>query len=237
MNRQSLEGLLKKIAAFGNQSLRTILTPITKIVFLNINDSRETIRKKIEDSGYSFFPVYVENKENILGIIHVKELLLQALSDKKIDLSENLREPVYFSDTMTVHQIYDIFFQSGTKAAFVIDKNKNVIGVITLKDVIRTFLGHIPGDEDLNEPYFIKRSDGSWLLDGMMPSVELKKLLELKRLPGEEKKSYETLGGFIMDYLGKIPALTESFQFENFNFEIVDMDGNRIDKVLVKQII
>ena len=140
MNRQSLELLLNNFLEMDSKKISSIMLKVSDVPFLDINDSRLTLKEKITKSKRTFYPVCSGNKENIIGIIHIKELLVGALSESKIDLTEGLHEPMYFNEDSSIHQVYDIFFQSKIGAAFIVDKENNVTGFVTLKEVTNTFL-------------------------------------------------------------------------------------------------
>ncbi len=140
MNRQSLELLLNNFAEMGSKKISSVMTNISEVSFLDINDRRQRLKEKIIKNKRTFYPVCSGNKENIIGIIHIKDLLIGALSESKIDLTEGLHEPMYFNDNSSIHQVYDIFFQSKIGAAFIVDKENNVTGFVTLKEVTNTFL-------------------------------------------------------------------------------------------------
>ena len=140
MNRQSLELLLNNFAEMGSKKISSAMSIISEVSFLDINDSRQELKRKIIKNKKTFYPVCSESKENILGIIHIKDLLVGALSESKIDLTEGLHEPMYFNEDTSIHQVYDIFFQSKIGAAFIVDNENIVIGFVTLKEVTNTFL-------------------------------------------------------------------------------------------------
>lgn len=235
MNKRSLEEVIKRISELGNECIKNIMTPISAVTALDINDSRETLKKKIRKSKRTFYPVYNTSPENVIGIIHIKDLLVSSLNNHEIDLGDGLHEPVYFNENTSIHQVYDIFYQSNTGAAFVVNKVNNVIGFITLRDITKAFLGNLQLEDDTIEPYFIQRQDGSWLIEGVMPICNFKKSFNIETLPNEEQYAFKTLGGFVMSYLGRVPSITESFEFAGYLFEVIDIDGNRIDKILLKK--
>lgn len=152
MNKKSLEELLRNIASAGNKNISSLMIKISEVTFLDTNDNRVILRDKIKKSKRTFYPVCEGSKENIIGIIHIKEILISALSDSKIDLRECLHEPVYFNEEFSIHQVYDIFFQSNTGAAFVVDKENNISGFITLKEITKAILGNLQFDDGLTEP-------------------------------------------------------------------------------------
>ncbi len=140
MNRQSLEQLFNNFSELDNKKISGIMSKVSEVPFLDVNDTRKLLKEKIAKGKRTFYPVCDGCKENILGIIHIKELLISALSDSKIDLREALHEPMYFNEESSVHKVYDIFFQSKIGAAFIVDKGNNVTGFVTMKEVTNIFL-------------------------------------------------------------------------------------------------
>jgi putative hemolysin len=126
-----------------------------------------------------------------------------------------------------------MFRESGTHIALITDEYGGIEGLVTLNDLIEAIVGNIPNEDDIEEPQIIQREDGSWLLDGLLSIDEFKELYEIEMLPNEEESGYHTLGGFIIESLGKIPQSGEYFTALNLRLEVMDMDGIRIDKVLV----
>ena len=144
MNKKPVKEIAGNISESGNESASRIMTKISEVTILAAISSREDLKEKIRKSKKTFYPVCEGCKENIIGIIHIKEILISALSDSEIDLKEGLHEPVYFSENSSISQAYDIFCQSDIGAAFIIDKGNNIIGFITIKDIIKCLLGNLP---------------------------------------------------------------------------------------------
>ena len=127
----------------------------------------------------------------------------------------------------------ELFKQSGTHIAFVVDEYGVVQGLVTLNDVMEVIIGDIPFADQPHELPAVQREDGSWLMDGMLPIEKFKEIFNLNYVPGEEQANYQTLGGFVITYLGRIPASADHFEWHNLRFEVMDMDGNRVDKMLI----
>jgi putative hemolysin len=138
---------------------------------------------------------------------------------------------------MPALKILELFKQSGAHIAMVIDEYGSVIGLVTLRDILEAIVGDLPPIENLNqEPMAVKREDGSWLLDGMLPTDEFRDIFHIGRLPEEDSGYYKTIGGFIMMRLGKIPSVADHFEWDGLRFEVIDMDENRVDKLMVTPI-
>ena len=172
--------------------------------------------------------------DNAVGIVRTQDLLIRQLSGEALNLLACLQQPVFVPETTSALKVVETFRQSRVHLALVIDEYGGVQGLVTLNKVLEEIIRHdlsLPSQNDA-EPQVIRREDGSWLLDGMLAVDRLKELLNLKALPGEEK-SYQTLGGFVMAHIDRVPIAGDHFEVESIRFEIMDMDGYRVDKVLV----
>jgi putative hemolysin len=144
-------------------------------------------------------------------------------------------EPLFVPRTVTALEVLESFKKSGQHIALVVDEYGGIEGLLTHHDILEAIAGDIPFDGKPTDPKAVQRHDGSWLLDGMMSVDEFKEIFQLEDLPGEKRDAYQTLGGFVFTRMGRIPAVTDSFEWNGLAFEVVDMDGKRIDKVLVRQ--
>jgi putative hemolysin len=203
------------------------MTPRTDIIWLDIDDSIEVIREKIGENDFSRFPVRQGTLDVILGIIKARDLLVPVLSGTKIDLKEILRPAFYVPETMLASRALEILKEKGTDMLLIIDEFGGLQGLLTINDILE----EIVGEMEIDEPQFMQRQDGSWLLDGMLEVDEFKDIFDFKTLPHENE--YETLSGFVMMSLGRVPQVTDYFEGNSYNFEVIDMDGRRVDKVLV----
>jgi putative hemolysin len=159
---------------------------------------------------------------------------LQCLAGEALDLKAALHEPLYVIESTTTLKVLELFKQTGQQAALVIQEYGDIEGLITLNDILEAIVGDISSHDDLDSAQVVQREDGSWLLDGMLPIEELKGILHIRALPEEEKGDYNTLAGFVLLQLGRIPKAADHFEWGSYRFEVVDMDGRRIDKVLVQ---
>jgi putative hemolysin len=153
-----------------------------------------------------------------------------------VDLTTTLQQPLYVPETMPALQVLERFKHSGTHTALVVDEYGGLQGLVTPTDILEAIVGDIPEEGELAEPSVVQREDGSWLVDGMMPVDEFKDLFHTGPLPGEEEHLYQTLSGFIMMQLGRIPAPADHFEWSGWHFEVMDMDGLRVDKVLLSPV-
>jgi len=212
----------------GSRRVFSLLTPRSEIVWLDVNDTPEEIRRTIEESLFSQFPVCEDSLDTVLGVIKARDLLLESLQGEPLQLKRNLQRVHYIPETAHASRALEIFKAGKAEMLMVIDEFGSVQGLLTISDILEEIVGDIQD----GEPQATQRQDGSWLLDGLLPEEDFKEIFNLRHLPDEDE--YETLGGFVMNYLGRVPQVSDSFEWNNLRFEIMDMDGHRIDKVLVQ---
>lgn len=225
--------MLNRVFRLGDRRVSALMTPRPDMVWLDLDDSAETNRRVITESAHSRFPVCQGELDNVLGILQVNELLAQCLSGKPLDLTASLRRPLYVPESTPGLKILELFKQSGTHIAIVVDEYGVIQGLVTLNDILEEIVGDIPSIDEIDEPQVVQREDGSWLLDGMLSVDEFFDLFEIEELPKDQRGNYHTMGGFVVNHLGRIPMAADHFEWRNMRFEVMDMDGNRVDKVLV----
>jgi len=219
--------MVEGVFSLGDQRVYSLMTPRTDVVYLDVNDSIEEIREKIANSEYSRFPVRQGTLDTIMGIVKARDLLVRSLSGEPIKLKDLLKPAFFIPETMFASRALEIFKEKGTELLLVIDEFGGLQGLLTINDIIEEIVGQI----ELEEPQATQRQDGSWLLDGMLEVDEFKEIFKLHGLPHEDE--YETLSGFVMMSLGRMPQSADHFEWHGLRFEIIDMDGRRVDKVLV----
>jgi putative hemolysin len=227
--------MVTRVFRLGDRPIKNLMTPRTSIAWLDADASLEETQREIMDSSYSRFPVGESSLDDCLGMLRVKDFLSAHLSGETIDLRAILQAPLFVADSTRVLNVLELFKQSGTHIALVTDEYGGIEGLVTLNDVIESIVGNLPNDDEISEPQVIQREDGSYLLDGLLAIDELKAILQRESLPEEEEGQYQTLGGYVMAYLGKIPTSGDHFEVENLRFEVMDMDGVRVDKVMVSK--
>jgi putative hemolysin len=227
------QDMVERVFHLGDQHVNALMTPRPDIIWLDLNDSAEMNRQKLIDSHHSRIPVCQETLDNILGVAHVTDILARSLAGDAIDLTTLLRQPLLIPETTHALRVLEMFKQSGTHIAMIVDEYGVIQGLVTLNDVMEVIIGDVPFADDPQESSAIQREDGSWLLDGMLAIEDLKEIFDFDQLPHEERGKYQTLAGFVIMQLGQIPRSADYFEWAGFRFEVIDMDGNRIDKVLV----
>jgi putative hemolysin len=224
---ESEQDMVEGVFSLGERRVYSLMTPRTEIVWLDIEDSIEEIRTKIAENEYSRFPVRQDTLDVILGIVKARDLLVVSLGGGPIKLKQSLKPAFFIPETMSAARALEIFKEKGTEMLLVIDEFGGLQGLLTVHDIIEEIVGEI----ELEEPQATQRQDGSWLLDGMLEVDEFKEIFNLPLLPHE--REYETLSGFVMVSLGRVPQTADQFEWHGLRFEVIDMDGRRVDKVLV----
>lgn len=233
---ESEQDMVEAVFQLGDKRARGLMTSRTRIVWLDVNDSVERIQSKLAESGHSRFPVCTGDLDNVVGIVHAKDLATSLLSGKKIDLQASMLPPAFVPHSTPALQVLEHIKQSGSHLVLVVDEYGGIDGLLTHHDILEAIAGDMPQGKTPLEPKAVQRSDGSWLLDGMLSVDEFKEIFKIEDLPGEKKDAFQTLGGFIFTQMGRVPSVSDYFEWNGLRFEVVDMDGKRIDKVLVASV-
>jgi putative hemolysin len=224
--------LVRSALQLDDRPVRELMTPRPKVVWLDADDPPEEIRRLVAESRHSYFPVARGDLDDLLGIASVKDAWVRQASGQPADLLGSLRPSPFVAEGAPATDALETFKRSGLPLALVIDERGHIEGLITLSDVLEALVGDVPEEDEPTEEAIVRREDGSWLVDGLLAAEELKERLGLKELPREEKAEYQTVGGMVMDTLGRVPAEGDRFAWEGYSFEVLDMDGRRVDKVL-----
>jgi putative hemolysin len=229
IEKQVVEGAF----SLDQLQVREIMTPRTRISWLNLADPDEVNWRKIVASSHSNFPAYESTRDNVVGMVSVKALWANLALAEKAELRHLLRPPLVVPGSMSATKLLETFKKTGKNIALVADEFGGIQGLASLTDVLEAIIGEVPSGDRPRRPQIQERDDGSWLVDGFVYIDDLKTQLQIRHLPGEESDEYQTLAGFILFQLGHIPAEGEKFECEGLRFEVVDMDKHRIDKVLI----
>ncbi|MDT3697098.1 MAG: hemolysin family protein [Ignavibacterium sp.] len=225
--------LLKRIFRFGDRKAYEIMTNRQDVIVINIKDPLDKIKQQVYENPFSRYPVYDETPDNIFGIFTIKDFFHSLSNKPDFRLKDILTQPLFIPDNLTGIKVFEKFQQTKTYVAIVIDEYGSFEGIITLHDLIENIFGDLPDKHEEEEIAIVKRDDGSLLIDGSILIDELKEHLNLIF---EDEENYSTLGGFMMYKLNRIPKAADRFEYKSCIFEIVDMDGKRVDKVLVTRI-
>ena len=227
------ESIMKRALRLGDRRVDELMTPRLKIVMLDLADSFEDSMRKMMASPHSYFPVYETNPDQVTGLISVKQLWQVLATGNRPDLRKMTLDPLFVMESTPSLKVLEMFKSSGKHLAIVIDEYGGTAGIITLIDVLEAIAGDIPDDEAKSEKSAVKRKDGTWLVEGMIGLQDMKDLFSFTSLPHEKDGGYQTLGGMIMMSVGRIPRETDVVLWQGWRFEVMDMDGRRVDKVLV----
>jgi putative hemolysin len=233
--RETERKMVENIFYLGDRRVETLMTARHNIVWLEVRDALEEIRRKLKESGFSRYPVAEKHLDNVIGFVRAKDLLAELLAGQPPNLKSILRPLLSVPESMPVWKMLEQFRETGTHIALIIDEHGGTQGLVTHHDVLEAIVGEIEPATAAEEMSAVRREDGSWLLDGSLPVHELREILNLAKLPGEESGEYHTLGGFVMYQLGRIPAPADRFEYGSLQFEVLDMDRHRVDKVLVSK--
>ncbi len=215
----------------GERRVGAVMTPRTRIEFLDLEDPEEELRRHIRDSAYSRFPVVQGGTHQLAGIVQVKDLLAACYAAEPFDLRPALRPPLFMPNTVTVLRALEVFRTSRETMVLVVDEYGDLEGLVTLTDILEALVGDIP-EAGETDPRVVRREDGTFLIDGMVGLDELKQVLGVSSLPGEGA-DFHTLGGYLMARLNRVPMVADRVTAGDYRFEIVEMDGRRVDRVLI----
>lgn len=227
------QDMVERVFRLGDRPVSYLMTPRPDIVWLDLDDSPEENRQKMVDSAYSRYPVCQGGLDNVLGVIPVTDLLARSFRGEPLDLTVGLRQPIFVPESTRGLKVLELFKQTITHMALVVDEYGVIQGLVTLNDIMSEIVGDVPSTDGQDHPQAVQREDGSWLLDGMLPVEEFLELFGMEEWESEERGSYQTLGGFVITHLGRIPTAADHFEWQGMRIEVMDMDGNRVDKVLV----
>ncbi|HOT07146.1 MAG: hypothetical protein A4E45_00281 [Methanosaeta sp. PtaB.Bin039] len=225
--------IVERVFLLGDRRASSIMTPRSEIIWIDMNDPIDQLSSKIAAHPHLVFPVGRGSLDNILGVVGAGDLLACRLRDRPLDILSCLRSPLLVPENERALGVLELFRKSGSHVALLVDEYGSAVGMVTLTDILEAMVGDLPFQGDLADPKVVRRPDGSLLLDGLISSEEFKELLGVRALPDEQSGYYQTLGGFVMNQLGRVPKTGDSFWWDEFHFEVVDMDENRVDRVIV----
>ncbi|HEX6059690.1 MAG TPA: hemolysin family protein [Gemmatimonadaceae bacterium] len=228
------EDILERVFFLGDRQVRAVMTPRPDVVWIESTMSAARIRESLERSHHSRFLVCEGSIDEVRGVVRATDVLSQCLAGGPLDLSALLRQPHFVPATMPVLQLLERFRGSDVHLAVAIDQYGSVQGVVTLNDILADLVADIPGTVSRRESDVVRRDDGSWLIDGTVPLEDVEEALGGQVLPAGRSRDGWTLGGLVFDGLGRVPRIGDVVELGGFRFEVVDMDGRRVDRVLVR---
>ncbi len=228
--------MVSGIFRLGDRRIDALMTPRMEVAWIDINAAQEEIWQHIMETPHSRIPVADGDLDNVLGYVQIRDLLGISPEDPDFDLQQYIQEPIYVPENMAALKTLDNFQTSGVHLAVVVDEFGGITGMVTDYDILEAIVGEIPEDSMDTDYLAIQRDDGSWLFDGLIVIDQLKEILDISDMLGEDRTAFQTLSGFVMSQLGRIPKTGAKFIYDGYEFEVVDMDGRRVDRVLVSRI-
>jgi putative hemolysin len=229
----SEQTMIEKVLRLDARPVGAFMTPHTRIVWLDTEDSPADIRRKIAMTRFSRFPVASAGLDHVLGFVRARDLLNQSLAGRPLDLGPLVRAPLFVPENMSALKVLELFKQAGAHMALIVDEYGGVQGLVTQNDILEDIAGYAAMAGGSGAPRAVRWEDGSWRVDGLLPIEELKRTLDLEKLPDEEHDRYLTVGGFVTSRLGGIPTVGQHFFWGGFRFEVSNMDGRRVGDVTV----
>ncbi|MCA9980259.1 MAG: HlyC/CorC family transporter [Anaerolineales bacterium] len=223
--------MVESIFRLDDWTVESMMTPRPEIVWLDINHSQEEIRETLRQSPHARLPVCDGDLDHVIGVVSAKDLLARNLDQDEIDLRTVMLEPLFVPESVHAHKALERMRKTGIHMALLIDEYGGVEGLVTLFDILEAIVGDIPTADEIEMPRVVQRTDGSWLVDGLLGIYDFKQKFDLDELPRED--NYQTVGGFMISQLGRVPQAGDLFIWAGLRFEVADMDGKRVDKVLV----
>lgn len=228
--------IVESVFRLGDLRAGALMTPRPDIDWLDLNDPMEVNLRVILDSPHNHFPAAENSLDEVTGILRAKDLLGQLRQGEAV-LTELIQPAQFVPESMPAFEVLEVLKSAAGNLALVIDEYGGVIGLITLFDVMEAMVGDISLQGEQVQPEAVLREDGSWLVEGMMRIDEFKDLIDIDELPGEDRAGYQTVGGFVMAQIGNVPTVGEKFECCGWRFEVMDMDGLRVDKILAEKIL
>jgi putative hemolysin len=233
---QTETDIVEAVFRLGDLRVGALMTPRTEMDWLDVNDSFSENLRFVLESPHTFFPVAEGSLDEVLGILRSKDLLARVADGVEVSLYDVLLPAQFVPETMPAFQVLELLRGANGNLALVMDEFGGMLGIVTLFDVMEAMVGAISERGEPVVPDAVQREDGSWLVEGMMRIDTFKDLLDLDQLPGEDRAGYQTVGGFIMAQIGSVPEAGQHFVVSDMRFEVLDMDGMRVDKILVSPV-
>ena len=226
--------LVANVLRLDEQRVGAIMMPRKEIFAIDLEDADTDVRSRIADCPYERTVICRNGLENVLGILYRSDLLKSVMAGAELDIIGVIRPPMYVPDSMTLAHLLEFFREARTDFALIVNEYGDTEGLVTLSDVLAAIVGDLPSIDSDHDPDVVQRDNGSWLVDGGLSIKRIKTIIGMNtNFPGETNNAYNTVGGFILYQLEKMPRVADSFIYAGWTFEVVDIDGTRIDKVLI----
>ena len=221
--------IIERVFHLGDRNITSLMTHRSDLVWFDLNDTEASIKGKILEDPHSVYPICDGQIDNIKGVVSIKDLYV---ADDVTKLKDLMKPPLYVPEKNTAYQVLEKYKQSQIHSCFIIDEYGSILGMITLNDILEAIIGDIPEDHD-DDYEITEREDGTFLVDAQIPFYDFLSKFEKTDMMNEGEQEFDTLAGFILHQLERIPLTGDRLEWEGFKIEIIDMDAQRIDKVLV----
>ena len=221
--------IIQRVFHLGDRNITSLMTHRSDVIWFDVNDNEIQIREKIIKEPHSVYPICDKEIDNIKGIVSVKDLYV---TDDNILFKDVMKTPLFVPENISPYQLLEKFKQTKIHTSFVVDEYGTLLGLVTLNDLLEAIVGDLP-QQDTSDYEIVKREDDTYLVDGQIPFYDFLTKFEKADWMNEGEQEFDTLAGFILHTLERIPSVGDRFEWKGFSFEIIDMDGHRIDKVLV----
>jgi putative hemolysin len=225
---------IERVFRLADRRVSVLMTPRADIISLDLNENENEIKRKIAQYKYSFFPVIQNTLDNIVGVIRWKDMLSLTMESKPFDIKTITRRPLFVTEKTPAVKVLELFKTTKMHIAFVVDEYGAIQGLVTLDDILGSIFEDVE-DAPEGEREIVKREDGSWLISGSLPLDEFMDYMEIWNLDEKERTGVNTVGGFVMARIGAVPSEGQYFEWRGLRIEVVDMDGRRVDKILVSR--
>lgn len=237
---KSEKEMVNKIFTLNDTRAMDLMTPVTEIVWLSTHEKPERTFLTIRNSPHSHYPVHGKSREEVVGMVDVKEILEQVTAHQTVNLTSIVHEPLYVPETTKVGDVLEHFRQTNVHLALVVDEYGKTRGLITVNDIFEAIVGEIPDldevEEEANDPSILQREENSWVVDGIVSLDEFEHRIGIHGMVNSIDEDIQTIGGFVMHHLDKVPKEGDILDWNGYRFEVIDMDRTRVDKVIVTKL-
>lgn len=229
------QDILERVFLLGDRRVSGVMTPRPDVEWVDMNAAPDAIRQQLEPARHARYLVCDRTIDRVIGVIRTRELLGRCLRGEAFDLGELVRQPLFVPETMPVLRLLELFRRSDVRMAVALDEYGAMRGIVTMDDILEDLVSDIPGHQDPTDE-IVRRDDGTWLIDGAVSIDDLRSRLGLAERWMAERSGYNTVAGLVMVQLGHVPTVGDHFMLDGLRFEVVDMDGRRIDRVLISPV-
>ncbi len=228
--------IVEKTLSLADIKVNSLMTTRNKIVWIDQKMNIQEIKELILDNPFSYYPICRGDLDNVVGIISYDAILTELLSSKKPQIKPHIIKPPLIPENKKAFHVLELFKRSKVHTGLIVDEYGHIEGLIHISDILEALVGDLPEVNEKEEMKILKRSKNSWFIDGLLSVNEFKEYFDIDTLPNEETGGFNTIGGFVMDHVGRVPVSGDQFGHKDLQFEVVDMDGNRVDKIVVTKI-